>query len=104
MKAQGITADLYNLRFLKPVDENYLADLMNTYKLVMFLEEGMREGGFGEYAAALARRRGCTAKTEIIAVESVLFEEDRALGEREELLAENGLDGKSIAKNVLGRL
>jgi len=102
LKEQGITADLYNLRFLKPVDEDYLANLMNAYKLVMFLEEGMREGGFGEYAAALARSRNCTAKTAIIAAESVLFEEDRALGTREELLAENGLDGNSIAKSVMG--
>jgi len=102
LKEQGITADLYNLRFLKPVDEDYLADLMNAYKLVMFLEEGMREGGFGEYAAALARTRNCTAKTAVIAVESVLFEEDRALGAREELLAANGMDGNSIAKAVMG--
>jgi len=102
LKEQGIEADLYNLRFLRPIDEDYLADIMNKYKLVMFIEEGMREGGFGEYAAALARARGCSAKTAGLAVESVFFEEDRALGAREELLAENGLDGKSIAKAVAG--
>ena len=100
LKEQGITADLYNLRFLKPVDEDYLADLMNAYKLVMFLEEGMREGGFGEYAAALARSRNCTAKTAVIAVENAFFEEDMALGSREELLAINGLDGKGIAETI----
>ena len=100
LKEQGIETDLYNLRFLRPIDEDYLADIMNKYKLITFIEEGMREGGFGEYAAALARRRGCTAKTAIIAAESVFFEEDRALGAREELLAANGLDGKSIAKAV----
>jgi hypothetical protein len=33
-------------------------------------------------------------------VESVFFEEDMTLGTREELLADNGLDGKSIAKVV----
>jgi 1-deoxy-D-xylulose-5-phosphate synthase len=101
LKEQGIETDLYNLRFLKPVDEDYLTDLMNSYKLVMFIEEGMREGGFGEYAMSLARNRSCTAKTAVIAVESVLFEEDRALGAREELLCDNGLDGKSIAGSVM---
>jgi len=104
LKEQGIEADLYNLRFLKPIDEDYLADIMNKYKLVTFIEEGMREGGFGEYAAVLARSRCCTAKTVCFAVESVFFEEDRALGAREELLAANGLDGKSIAKTAAGRL
>jgi len=98
LKEQGIEADLYNLRFLRPIDEDYLANIMNKYKLVMFIEEGMREGGFSEYAMALARRRGCTAKTASFAAESVFFEEDRALGAREELLAANGLDGNSIAK------
>jgi len=101
LKEQGIEADLYNLRFLKPVDEDYLVDLMNKYKLVSFIEEGMREGGFGEYAVSLALRRGCSAKTAVIAVESAFFEEDRALGTREELLAENGLDGKGIAKKII---
>jgi 1-deoxy-D-xylulose-5-phosphate synthase len=101
LKEQGISADLYNLRFLKPVDEDYLADLMNRYKLITFIEEGMREGGFGEYAASLVSRRACTARTAVIAVGSVFFEEDKALGTREELLADNGLDGKSIAKSVL---
>jgi len=38
----------------------------------------------------------------VIAVESVFFEEDRALGAREELLAANGLDGTAIAKIAAG--
>jgi len=100
LKIKGINADLYNLRFLKPVDENYLADLMNNYKLTVFAEEGMREGGFGEYALSLALKRGVKSKTEVIAVESVFLEEDKALGTREELLAINGMDGESIAKTV----
>jgi len=100
LKEQGIEADLYNLRFLKPVDEDYLADIMNKYKLAAFIEEGMREGGFGEYAAALARSRGCTAKTACFAAESVFFEEDMSLGSREELLAINRLNGKGIAETI----
>jgi len=100
LKEQGIETDLYNLRFLRPVDEDYLADIMNKYKLVTFIEEGMREGGFGEYAQALARRRGCKAKTASFAVESVFLEEDLSLGSREELLAINQLNGKGIAETI----
>ncbi|MDR2953403.1 MAG: 1-deoxy-D-xylulose-5-phosphate synthase, partial [Treponema sp.] len=47
LEEQGIEADLYNLRFLKPVDEEYLANLMNSYEYIGFIEEGIREGGFG---------------------------------------------------------
>jgi len=100
LKKNGIAADLYNLRFLKPIDENYLVTLINSYKLTVFIEEGAREGGFSEAACALALRHKCRGKTAILAAESDFLEKDRALGTREELLAENGLNGKGIAKTI----
>ncbi|MDR1586968.1 MAG: 1-deoxy-D-xylulose-5-phosphate synthase [Treponema sp.] len=95
LEAAGITADLYNLRFLKPVDEDYLADIMNRYNAVAFLEEGIRNGGFGEYAAELAQRRHCRSALAVFAAEG------GDLGTREELLRENGLDGESVASRLL---
>ena len=100
LKQQGIEVDLYNLRFLKPIDENYLTGIMNEYKFVCFIEEGIKQGGFGEYASSLALQRKCKAEIQIIAVESNFFEEDRALGTREELLAVNALNGKGIAEKI----
>jgi len=100
LKEGGINADLYNLRFLKPLDEDFLIELINGYKLSVFIEEGMKEGGFGEYACALALQRGVKSKTAALAVENSFFEEDKALGTREELLAVSGLDGKGIAGAV----
>jgi 1-deoxy-D-xylulose-5-phosphate synthase len=96
-----IGADLYNLRFLKPVDENYLASILNEYKLVAIVEEGMYQGGFGEYAAALAGRLNCKSTVAVLAVDSGFLQEERSLGTREELIAGNGLDGKSIADKIL---
>jgi 1-deoxy-D-xylulose-5-phosphate synthase len=101
LKEQGIGADLYNLRFAKPVDQNYLESLLNEYKLTAFIEEGMKDGGFGEYAAALAKQRNCASLAVFLAADTGFLEADRALGTREELLAENGLDGKSIAEKIL---
>jgi 1-deoxy-D-xylulose-5-phosphate synthase len=100
LEERGIDADLYNLRFLKPIDEQYLTDLMNSYEYVGFIEEGIREGGFGEYAAALALKRNCKADIAVLAVESAFCGNGQALGTREELLAENGLDGKGIAFSI----
>ena len=97
LRAGGIEADLYNLRFLKPIDEDHLADIFNSYDLVVFIEEGIYSGGFGEYAAALARCRNCRAETLILAVQGDFADKGRALGTREELLKNNGLDGESIA-------
>jgi len=101
LNERGIAADLYNLRFLKPVDEDYLAEILNSYELICIAEEGVREGGFGEYAAALAQRRNCKARVVIAAVESGFLENEKALGTREELLAINGLDGAGIAGRII---
>ncbi|MDR0525297.1 MAG: 1-deoxy-D-xylulose-5-phosphate synthase [Spirochaetaceae bacterium] len=92
----NIPADLYNLRFLKPVDEQYLAEILNRYDLVVFIEEGMLEGGFGEYAAELGARKRCTAQVYALGVSGDYL----AQGKREELLRANGLDGEGIARSI----
>jgi 1-deoxy-D-xylulose-5-phosphate synthase len=101
LSRQGIGADLYNLRFLKPVDEDYLAGILRRYRTVAFIEEGMRQGGFGEYAACLALRRDSPARILVLGVEEGFIALGKALGSREELLRFNGLDGPGIAARVL---
>jgi 1-deoxy-D-xylulose-5-phosphate synthase len=97
LEGEGIETDLYNLRFIKPLDEDYLASLFDSYESILVAEEGICEGGFGEYAAALARNRNCRGKLKVLAVQAVFD----SLGTRRELLAANGLDGPSLAKTVL---
>jgi 1-deoxy-D-xylulose-5-phosphate synthase len=101
LSLRGMEADLYNLRFLKPVDEDYLADILFRYKTVVFIEEGMRQGGFGEYAACLAVRRNCPARILVLGVEEDFIVRGAAQGSRDELLRFNGLDGPGIASAVL---
>jgi 1-deoxy-D-xylulose-5-phosphate synthase len=91
-----IAADLYNLRFLKPVDEDNLALIMNQYDVMVFAEEGRISGGFGEYAASLAGRLNCSCNVLALGIS----EKFDALGKREELLMRNGLDGAGIARSV----
>ncbi|MDR0656003.1 MAG: 1-deoxy-D-xylulose-5-phosphate synthase [Treponema sp.] len=100
LEREGIETDLYNLRFIKPLDEDYLVFLFDSHELTLIAEEGIREGGFGEYAAALARNRNCRGKLKFLAVEAVLD----TLGTRQELLEANGLDGTSLAKTVSAAL
>ena len=100
LRDNGIEADLYNLRFLKPVDEEYLAELLNRYDMAAFIEEGIRSGGFGEYASAFARRRNCRAKTTALAVEEDFADSGGALGTRDELLRDKRLDGAGIAERI----
>jgi 1-deoxy-D-xylulose-5-phosphate synthase len=39
LESRGIGVDLYHLRFLKPVDEDSLAGIMDQYELTVFVEE-----------------------------------------------------------------
>ena len=94
LKSGGIEADLYNLRFLKPFDEDCFAGIMNQYKSVILVEEGSRRGGFGEYISELALRKNCSCRLEVLGVK----ENFDALGTREELLQRTGLDGQGIAE------
>jgi 1-deoxy-D-xylulose-5-phosphate synthase len=94
----GIEADAYNLRFLSQIDEDYLVEILNSYDLVAFAEEGVKPGGFGEYAAALARCRNCKAQTLVLAVGEDFVA--NGLGTRDELLRDNGLDAEGLARRV----
>jgi 1-deoxy-D-xylulose-5-phosphate synthase len=87
---------LYNLRFLKPVDEAYLAAILDHYEFVIVAEEGRAAGGFGEYLSELVLRLNCSCKLSVLAVR----EEFDALGTRGELLRRNGLDGSGISEAV----
>jgi len=101
---RGLEVDLYNLRFLKPIDEDYLEQILNSYDAVVFVEEGIRSGGFGEYSTALARTRGCRAQTMVLAAEETFAAGGKALGTRAELLRNTGLDGAGIADRVCERV
>ena len=100
LESRGIKADIYNLRFLKPIDEDYLAGIMNRYELMIFAEEGRRSGGFGEYAAELVLRRKCSCRVLVLGI----GEKFDALGQREELLRRNRLDAESITEAILEQL
>ena len=97
LQARGIPIDLYNIRFLKPVDEDYLTSVMASYEMVIVAEEGRVPGGFGEYASELANRFDCGCSVKVLGVK----EEFDALGTRDELLRRNGLDGEGIAEAIV---
>jgi 1-deoxy-D-xylulose-5-phosphate synthase len=96
LDALNIPVDCYNLRFLKPVDEAYLTDIMNRYKLVVFIEEGVKIGGFGEYAVELGSRHCCSGKILCLTAGDAFVPQ----GKRGELLRQAGLDGQGIARRV----
>ena len=93
LAADGIGVDLYNLRFLKPVDEDNLLKILSAYELVVLVEEGVSSGGFGEYVSALAQRSGL--RTHLVTLGAA--DSFPAQATRQELLAKAGMDAAGIA-------
>ncbi len=52
----GIDADLYNIRFIKPLDEAHLVELFSRYRQVLLFEDGAEKGGIGETIAATLKK------------------------------------------------
>ena len=93
---RGIAADVYNLRFVRPLDEEYLASVLSLYGFAAVVEEGTMHGGVGEAVARLASERGLDTSLRCLGVP------DRFLPQatRDELLARCGLDGEGIAHEI----
>ncbi|MFA6855665.1 MAG: 1-deoxy-D-xylulose-5-phosphate synthase [Treponema sp.] len=46
---QNVYADIYTLRFIKPVDEDYFTDLASKYDGIVLVEDGVVTGGVSTY-------------------------------------------------------
>ncbi|MCX7024610.1 MAG: 1-deoxy-D-xylulose-5-phosphate synthase [Spirochaetes bacterium] len=93
----GIMADLYHLRFLKPIDEAWFMKIAAPYRAILFLEEGVVTGGIGE-----ALSRLILLATPGIRVAVAGFPE-RPPGQasRDELLEAAGLSARGISVRLL---
>lgn len=96
LRKQGLDTDLYNLRFIKPIDEEYLLELMSEYSHVFMVEEGSRKGGIGEYISSLLSYN----RSDIMFQHSGIPEEFLSQALRSELLTYCSLDGPGIAGSV----
>jgi len=92
----GIGVDHYNLRFIKPLDEEYLIELVSAYSQVLMVEDGAVVGGIGEQVAGMLNRRGVPVKFRWTGVIDSFF----AQASRSELLNLYRLDRESIAEQV----
>jgi len=96
-ESSGLKVGLFDMTFLKPLAEDLLEDIFNSYDHIVTVEDGTLIGGFGtaiaDYANAKGHQGGITN----------LGFPDSFIGHasRKELLQEYGLDAKSIGKIIL---
>jgi 1-deoxy-D-xylulose-5-phosphate synthase len=100
LKEQGIDAGLFNMRFVKPLDEELLKELGTSRKLLVTLEENVLAGGFGSAVAEFMLDRGLSAGLMRFGLPDAFVEQ----GSRQELLELTGLTSKNVAEKVKARL
>jgi 1-deoxy-D-xylulose-5-phosphate synthase len=62
LKEEYGSVSLINLRFLKPLDQDYLCNVIGSKKLVVTVEEGSVKGGAGEEVQSILMDGGSSAK------------------------------------------
>ena len=88
-------ADLYILRFIKPFDETYFLQLAKKYYGIVFVEDGIIDGGAGEYLNQLVLKNGIT-NTRVMGFEDRFYSH----GSREDVLAEAKLSVNDIKEAI----
>ncbi len=94
---RGLVPDLYSLRFLKPIDEDYLLSILSMYSSVFCFEDGSERGGVGELISSLVQRRGLRLSFSYRGIPDRFV----AQGTRRECMRACGLDAESVADIVL---
>ena len=87
----------YDLRFLKPLDEEMLADVGRRFRRVVTVEDGVRNGGMGSALLEFFADRGLRPQVVRLGLPDRFVEH----GTVDELYALNGLDKTSIAKHLV---
>lgn len=98
LKQRGIEASLINPRFVCPLDEQALHQMMNTHSYLITLEDGIKEGGFASKVASfLAKHPNYQVKLRCYGYPKEFIEH----GKREALMKKYGLDAKKIVQDIL---
>jgi len=95
LKREGLDVAVINARFIKPLDTSMLSRLFEECRFVVTVEEGALMGGFGSAVLEAACANGWDTRVlRTLGIPDQFIEH----GDRNELLAELGLDPTGIAK------
>ena len=98
LEAGGVSATVWDVRCVKPLDEDMLADAAG-HRAVVTVEDGWREGGAGSCVAdrlALSGREGPVPAIRVLGVPNQYIPQ----GKPDQILADCGLDAAGIAASA----
>ncbi len=101
LKEKGVEVDIYNLRFIKPFDEDYFIQAMQNYSHIFVFEDGSKIGGVGEYIETLVLRVDMLEKRKRVVHVAAFPDVFLSEGTRDEILEDLNLSPSSIADFVI---
>jgi 1-deoxy-D-xylulose-5-phosphate synthase len=96
LKSSGANPAHYDMRFVKPLDEELLHDIFRNYKKVITVEDGCIVGGFGSAVLEFMAANNYSAQVKTLGIPDRIVEHGTQL----ELHAECGFDPSGIAETV----
>ena len=96
LKSQGMSVACYNMIFLKPIDEDILAEVGAKFKQVITVEDGTRNGGFGSAVLEYFADHDINIKVKRLGLPDKFVEH----GTPDELYKLCGLDSERIEKVI----
>ncbi|MEI8087411.1 MAG: 1-deoxy-D-xylulose-5-phosphate synthase [Paludibacter sp.] len=93
---QKISIAHYDIRFLKPLDEDMLHEIANKFKQIVTIEDGVIQGGFGSAVLEFMSDNGYKVDVKRIGIPDTFIEH----GTPEELYNMLGLDAEGIVKSI----
>ena len=100
LQKEGFNPAHYDMRFVKPLDENLLHEIFAQYKKIITVEDGVIKGGFGSAVLEFMAANHYQAEVEILGIPDRVVEQ----GTLQELYAECRYDADAIeatAKKML---
>jgi 1-deoxy-D-xylulose-5-phosphate synthase len=96
VKAEGLDPAHYDMRFVKPLDEEMLHEVFSNYSKVITVEDGTVVGGFGSAILEFMNEHGYKADVRILGIPDSLVEH----GTPKQLYDEIGIDANGIATEI----
>lgn len=96
LKQEGISVAVYDMRFVKPLDEEMLHEIFKKFDKVITVEDGCLMGGFGSAVLEFAADHQYTANVRRLGIPDAIVEH----GEQSQLHHECGYDQEAIKNAV----
>ncbi|MBS1645099.1 MAG: 1-deoxy-D-xylulose-5-phosphate synthase [Bacteroidetes bacterium] len=96
LNASGIDCALYDMRFVKPLDESLLHEIARKFSKIITVEDGTIKGGFGSAVLEFFAENHYQMEVQILGIPDRIIEH----GKPEELHHECGFDKEGIIQAV----